>query len=129
MKNLGEIVIQAAERGDEEGILSCLAVAFEPYRAEYTPEAYADTVLDEASLEERLQHMHVLVAAASEGIVGTIAASLGEWRGAFAWHGSQSGFGVELGCQRSCFRQSRPGWQITDANASRWIRRCRYRRP
>ena len=76
MKNLGEIVIRAASQGDEEGILCCLAAAFEPYRAEYTPEAYADTVLDQASLKKRLQHMHVLVAVASEGIVGTVAASL-----------------------------------------------------
>jgi GNAT superfamily N-acetyltransferase len=76
MKNLGEIVIRAAGRGDEEGILRCLAAAFEPYRAEYTPEAYADTLLDQASLKKRLQHMHVLVAAASERIVGTVASSL-----------------------------------------------------
>ena len=71
MKNLGEIVIRAAGRGDEERIRCCLATAFEPYRADYTPEAYADSVLGEASLEGRLRHMHVLVAAASEGIVGT----------------------------------------------------------
>jgi len=76
MKNLGEIVIRAAGRGDEEEILRCLAAAFEPYRAEYTPEAYADTVLDQASLKKRLQYMYVLVAVASEGIVGTVAASL-----------------------------------------------------
>src|SRR5260370_7443308 len=76
MKNLGEIVIRPAGPGDEEGILSCLAAAFEPYQAKYTPEAYADTVLDEASLKKRLQYMYVLVAVASEGIVGTVAASL-----------------------------------------------------
>jgi len=76
MKNLGEIVIRPAGRGDEEGILSCLAAAFGPYRADYTPEAYADTALDQASLKKRLQHMHVLVAVASEGIVGTVAATL-----------------------------------------------------
>jgi GNAT superfamily N-acetyltransferase len=76
MKNLGEIVIRAAGRGDEEEILRCLAAAFEPYRAEYTPQAYADTVLDQASLKKRLQQMHVLVAVASEEIVGTVAASL-----------------------------------------------------
>src|SRR6266581_1694206 len=76
MKNLGEIVIRAAGWGDEEEILRCLAAAFEPYRAEYTPAAYADTVLDQASLKKRLQYMYVLVAVASEGIVGTVAASL-----------------------------------------------------
>jgi GNAT superfamily N-acetyltransferase len=44
----------------------------------YTPEAYADTVLNEASLAERLQRMHVLVASSTEQIAGTIAASLAD---------------------------------------------------
>jgi len=77
----GKIVIRPAGGGDREGILRCLAAAFEPYRADYTPAAYADTVLDEASLNHRLRHMHVLVAAASEAIVGTVAASLIEGEG------------------------------------------------
>src|SRR6266702_4989613 len=102
MKSLGDIVIRAAGRGDEEEILRCLAAAFEPYRAEYTPEAYADTVLDQASLKKRLQYMYVLVAVASEGIVGTVAASLvngeghlrgmavrPEWRGRSEEHTSE----------------------------------------
>jgi|SRR5690349_13214949 GNAT superfamily N-acetyltransferase len=78
MRNLGEIVIRPAKAGDEEGILRCLAVAFEPYRAQYTSEGYRDTVLDEVLLRDRLRQMHILVAVYSEGIVGTIAASLGD---------------------------------------------------
>src|SRR6266566_9206525 len=75
MQNLGEFLIRPAKIGDEHGILRCLAAAFEPYRASYTPEAYADTVLDETSLAERLQRMHVLVAPYTEEIAGTVAAS------------------------------------------------------
>ena len=78
MQNLGQFLIRPAKIGDEHGILRCLAAAFEPYRVSYTPEAYADTVLDEASLAERLQHMHVLVAASTEQIAGTVAASLAD---------------------------------------------------
>ena len=76
MQNLGQFLIRPAEIGDERGILRCLAAAFEPYRVSYTPEAYADTVLDEASLAERLQRMQVLVASSAREIAGTVAASL-----------------------------------------------------
>jgi GNAT superfamily N-acetyltransferase len=75
MQNLGQFLIRPAKSGDEHGILRCLAAAFEPYRMSYTPEAYADTVLNEASLAERLQRMHVLVASSTEEIAGTVAAS------------------------------------------------------
>ena len=75
MQNLGQFLIRPAKNGDEHGILRCLAAAFEPYRASYTPEAYADTVLDETSLAERLQRTHVLVAPYTEEIAGTVAAS------------------------------------------------------
>ncbi|HTC94503.1 MAG TPA: hypothetical protein VK699_13775 [Terriglobales bacterium] len=70
-----EIVIRPASPGDEEGILRCLAAAFEPYQGAYTPDAFADTILTPERLAARLQQMHVLVAAAPEGIVGTIAGS------------------------------------------------------
>jgi GNAT superfamily N-acetyltransferase len=75
MQNLGQFLIRPAKNGDEHGILRCLAAAFEPYRVSYTPEAYADTVLDAASLAERLQRMHLLVASSTEEIAGTVAAS------------------------------------------------------
>ena len=75
MQNLGQFLIRPAKNGDEHGILRCLAAAFEPYRVSYTPEAYAGTVLNEVSLAERLQRMHLLVASSSEEIAGTVAAS------------------------------------------------------
>ena len=57
MKNLGEMCIRPAQAGDVDGILQCLAAAFEPYRADYTLEAYADTVLDKPALAVRMQHI------------------------------------------------------------------------
>src|SRR5262245_37806813 len=75
MKNLGEILIRAAKADDATEILRCLAEAFEPYRTEYTPGAFADTVLDEALLGRRMQQMHVLVAVSAEVIGGTVAGS------------------------------------------------------
>ena len=74
-KNLGAVVIRRAVAADEDGILRCLAAAFQKYRADYTAEAFADTVLNPELLAARLQHMQVLVAVSPEGIVGTVAAS------------------------------------------------------
>jgi GNAT superfamily N-acetyltransferase len=81
MKKLGEIVIRPAQAGDEAGILGCLAEAFEPYRGDYTPAAYADTVLDESSLRGRLERMHVLVACWEDEVAGTVGASIAEGKG------------------------------------------------
>jgi GNAT superfamily N-acetyltransferase len=81
MRNLGEILIRPAKAGDGPGILQCLAAAFEPYRADYTPEAYADTVLDEPALAERLQRMRVLVASSGGQVVGTVAGLLADGEG------------------------------------------------
>lgn len=70
--------IRPANEGDQAGILNCLAAVFEPYRKDYTPGGFADTVLDASTLRERLRQMRVLVAtaesAASEPIIlGTVA--------------------------------------------------------
>ena len=54
--------VRPAEDGDRAGILNCLAAAFEPYRKDYTAGAFADTILDAATLGERLRQMQVLVA-------------------------------------------------------------------
>ena len=81
MKNVGEILIRVAKPEDARGILQCLAHAFEPYRAKYTPGAFADTVLDEVSLGERMQRMHVLVAVSPEEIAGTVAGSVANGEG------------------------------------------------
>jgi len=67
-----EIEIRSAVSDDAGAILKCLAVTFEPYRAEYSPAAFADTVLDDETVRVRLLQMHVLVAIASRNVVGTV---------------------------------------------------------
>jgi GNAT superfamily N-acetyltransferase len=79
---------------DAVAILRCLTAAFAPYRGEYTPAAFADTVLSHETLHLRLQHMHVLVATVAGNVVGTVSGLSGveeghlrgmavvpEWRG------------------------------------------------
>lgn len=68
-----EFEIRSANEKDSAGILKCLGEAFEPYRRQYTSEAFADTVLDHDSLKARMKSMHVMVALASGEVVGTIA--------------------------------------------------------
>ena len=66
--------IRQATRDDLAGVLSCLAMAFEVYRDQYTPDAYRDTVLTAESADRRLREMTILVAEDKSGeIVGTIA--------------------------------------------------------
>jgi len=68
-----EFKIRSASVEDSEGILRCLAEAFEPYRRQYTSEAFADTVLDRDSLKARMQTMQIMVAVANGEVIGTIA--------------------------------------------------------
>lgn len=68
--------IRRATAADAEGILDCLLAAFEPYRAQYTPAAFRDTVLSRETIHARLAAMTVLVAAEHDAIVGTLAYSL-----------------------------------------------------
>jgi ribosomal protein S18 acetylase RimI-like enzyme len=70
-------VIRQATPADADGILRCLAAAFEPYRDRYTREAYLDTVLTRESVTSRLEAMRVLVAVSDDGqMIGTIACAL-----------------------------------------------------
>ena len=69
--------IRRACAQDGPSVLACLAAAFAPYRDQYTALAFADTVLDSASIQERIRDMCVLVAESgaqpSQGrIIGTI---------------------------------------------------------
>lgn len=65
--------IRRATSADCEGILACLQSAFEPFRAQYNPGAYSDTVLSHNTLQQRLQEMAVLVAVHDSGeVIGTI---------------------------------------------------------
>ncbi len=76
----GDIAIHAALPKDVQGILSCLSEAFAPHRDQYTPEAYADIVLNSKSILRRMHEMRVSVAVKlsspedmNEQVVGTIA--------------------------------------------------------
>jgi GNAT superfamily N-acetyltransferase len=57
---------------DGQAILACLAAAFASYRNQYTPDAFADTVLDPATVQERIREMCVFVAVSEDTILGTI---------------------------------------------------------
>jgi ribosomal protein S18 acetylase RimI-like enzyme len=69
------LLIRRANWADAAEILACLAAAFEPYRASYTPAAYLDTVLSLDTIQGRLSSMHVFVAVIAERVVGTISCS------------------------------------------------------
>lgn len=97
------VVIRKAMAADSEGILNCLRSAFEPFKTSYTPGAYADTVLDQHTLDQRLHEMIIFVAVSSSAqIVGTIACkNVGHQEGHFrgmavlpTWQGR--GVGLQL---------------------------------
>jgi predicted N-acetyltransferase YhbS len=72
----GEIqfAIRQATHQDCERILACLHAAFEPFRSQYTPGAYSDTVLSRNTLQNRLREMVIFVAVTdSDEVIGTIA--------------------------------------------------------
>jgi ribosomal protein S18 acetylase RimI-like enzyme len=74
-----DISVRKATAADAGAILGCLASAFEPYRARYTPGAYLDTVLTAETIARRLESMQVLVAvAAAEQVIGTIACAMSD---------------------------------------------------
>jgi predicted N-acetyltransferase YhbS len=88
-------VIRRAIAEDAAAILRCLRAAFEPYRTQYTQQAWLDTVLMPDTILHRLTSMTVLVAVDVQGhVVGTIAgaaiSSEGHLRGMAVppkWHG------------------------------------------
>ena len=70
---LYEYAIRPAISEDAPAILRCLHATFEPYRSQYTPQAWLDTVMTPDMLLQRLTSMTVLVAVDTRGkIVGTI---------------------------------------------------------
>jgi GNAT superfamily N-acetyltransferase len=70
---LGSFSIRRATPADAAGILSCLRAAFQPFENEYTPLAFADTVLTTETLNQRFTFMSIFVGVSqSAGIVGTI---------------------------------------------------------
>jgi hypothetical protein len=52
-------VIRRATSADAHAIAACLGAAFEPYRAEYTPGAFTDTVLS-VTLDTTLPLAHAI---------------------------------------------------------------------
>jgi GNAT superfamily N-acetyltransferase len=64
--------IRKADTEDSRAILACLAVTFERYRSQYTPEGFSDTVLDAETIQRRMREMCVLVAESGGKIIGTI---------------------------------------------------------
>src|SRR5260370_18734858 len=91
-----EFVIRPASAADAGVILQCLRAAFAPYRSQYTPQGYLDTVMTPDTLLQRLTSMTVLVAVTAQGhVVGTIggavvSSSEGHLRGMAVlpgWHG------------------------------------------
>jgi GNAT superfamily N-acetyltransferase len=66
------VQIRRGNTEDEEAILSCLAAAFEPYHSQYTPQAFADTVLDSETVQRRMREMDVFVAVSEGQVIGTI---------------------------------------------------------
>ena len=67
--------IRKADSNDCKAILACLENAFAPYREQYTLQAYADTVLDAETVQQRLRQMWLFVAVSEATIVGTIGCS------------------------------------------------------
>lgn len=66
------ISIRKAELRDSETILSCLAAAFAPYRDQYTPDAFLDTILSPETIHTRLAEMCLFVATSDGKVIGTI---------------------------------------------------------
>jgi GNAT superfamily N-acetyltransferase len=64
--------VRPASPSDAEAIQRCLLRAFEPYRPEYTPGAFGDTVPTSEGIQQRIRTMAVFVADASGEVVGTI---------------------------------------------------------
>jgi len=71
------ILIRRAQMEDVESLCACLELAFESFRAKYTSDAFRDTVPSARAMRERMVHMVVYAAVATDGeIVGTIASAM-----------------------------------------------------
>lgn len=68
--------VRNARATDAAAIADCLEAAFRRHRDEYTPEAYADTVLKAESVLRRLEQMCLFVAVSDRKVVGTIGCQL-----------------------------------------------------
>jgi len=73
--SIHHLVLRKASFSDVQAIRDCLAAAFEPFRSQYTPGAFHDTVPPIPHLVKRLSKMTVLVTESESEVVGTIAYS------------------------------------------------------
>jgi GNAT superfamily N-acetyltransferase len=137
---LSSIRIRRAAAEDAGGILACLAAAFAPFRADYTPAAFADTTLDAHSIHERLRSMSVFVAVEADVVIGTIACGIlesgdGHLRGMAVVPKRQgrgvAGMLIEAAERELAARGVRRITLDTTApleRAARFYRKCGYRR-
>jgi hypothetical protein len=119
------VVIREAQIEEAEGISACLNSAFEPFRSQYTAEAFEDTVPSPGAIRERMVHMRVYVAiTGGGGIVGTLACGMqgkaGYLRG-MAIIIALCGKGAEL--LNSCLVQPRTTYLPPDASGLPSIQR------
>lgn len=69
-----KVSVRQATDDDCAAILECLRKAFEPFKSQYTPAAYQDTVPSASGMQRRLQDMSVLVAVDEDRrITGSVA--------------------------------------------------------
>src|SRR5712675_2436926 len=68
-----QIIVRIAKIADADAVLGCLHTAFAPYRNQYSPAAFSDTVLSRETVVRRMELMSILVAVANGNIVGTVA--------------------------------------------------------
>jgi len=92
------ITIRKALTEEAGGVRRCLASAFEPFRYQYTRDAFEDTVPSAEAIRERMAQMTVYVAVSgAREIVGTVAygveADEGHMRG-MAVHPAWQGHGI-----------------------------------
>jgi ribosomal protein S18 acetylase RimI-like enzyme len=68
--------IRNARASDAAAISECLEAAFARHREQYTPDAYADTVLNSDGALRRLEEICLFVAVSDGQLVGTIGCKL-----------------------------------------------------
>lgn len=75
-----DIEIRKARRNEVQEICEVLSESFEPYRQDYTEEAYKATVVSPSEIENRItdQKIDVLVAIYNDKIVGTASIEMGK---------------------------------------------------
>lgn len=93
--------IRVAQAKDAGAVSDCLQAAFAQHRDEYSPAAYADTVLDTEGVSRRMREMCLFVAVSERKIVGSVGCAVngeeGHLRGMAVvpgWQGKGVGSGL-----------------------------------